>query len=119
MKIKTSQDINKIYILWYNERHRWFRLIQLGLKDFFTYHFTEGSTFRPCATSDNAEKAMSAAIIESQELRMIGENNFSEVFFGGSGFGNFVLPIHLHPLAKKRFTSNVVLWYSAINETLF
>ncbi len=86
-----------------------------GVSGFYTYHFTEGNSFRPCATRIIEKEAIKATKDEFMELMLISSKSFPFVFFGGKSLGNFKLPIHLHPFMWQKRTIQDVNWYNEKN----
>lgn len=87
----------------------------LGVAGFYTYHYTEGNSFRPCATRLSKESAIEATKVESQEIKYISSKFFPSVLFSGIALGDFKLPIHLHPFMWQKRTSQDVYWYNKKN----
>lgn len=88
---------------------------ELGVTGFYTYHFTEGNVFRPCATRIDEKDAIKATEIEFKETELILSSKFSSVLFGGMALGNFKLPIHLHPFMWQKRMLQDVNWYNLKN----
>lgn len=88
---------------------------EFGIAGFYTYHFTEGSSFRPCATRINKDDAIRATKIEFDEMELISTRSFPSVLFNGISLGNFKLPIHLHPFMWQKRTLQDVKWYNHKN----
>lgn len=85
---------------------------KLGVDGFFTYHFAEGNSFRPCATRMTQKDAIEATVNEFMEIKYILKERFPSVIFGGRLLGKFKLPIHLHPFIWQKRTIQDVNWYN-------
>ncbi|REB90540.1 hypothetical protein DV965_15850, partial [Staphylococcus pseudintermedius] len=82
-----------------------------GVSGCYTYHFTEGNSFRPCATIIIEKKAIKSTKVVLMELMLIPIKFFPFVFFGVKYLVTFNLPIHFHPFMWPHRTIQDLNWY--------